>query len=45
MNWVLGKIRKEEQEDFQKAVENARDAALFSIKNTFIDTMSRYNKK
>lgn len=45
VNWVLGKIRKEEQEDFQKAVENARDAALFSIKNTFIDTMSRYNKK
>lgn len=29
VNWVLGKIRKEEQEDFKKAVEQARDAAIF----------------
>ena len=45
VNWVLGKIRKEEQEDFKKAVEQARDAAIFSLTHTFIDTMSRYNKK
>ena len=45
VNWVLGKIRKEEQEDFKKAVEQARDAAIFSLTHTFIDTMSRYNKR
>ena len=45
VNWVLGKIRKEEQEAFKKAVEQARDAAIFSLTHTFIDTMSRYNKK
>ena len=45
VNCVLGKIRKEEQEDFKKAVEQARDAAIFSLTHTFIDTMSRYNKK
>lgn len=45
VDWVLGKIRKEEQEDFQKAVENARDAAIYSLTHTFTDTMSRYNKR
>lgn len=45
VDWVLGKIRKEEMEDHQVSIETARDAAIYSITHTFPETMSRFNKK
>ena len=45
VDWVLGKIRKEEKEDYQEAVACAKDAAIFSVSHSFIDTMSKYNRK
>lgn len=45
VDWVLGKIRKEEQEDFQAAVSLAKDAAIYSVTHTFMDTMNRFNRK
>ena len=41
----LGKIRKEDQAEYEKAVANAKDAAIFSITHSFVDTMSNFNKK
>lgn len=45
IDWVLGKIRKEDKEAYDSAVVSARDAAIFSISHSFVDTMSRFNKK
>lgn len=45
VDWVLGKIRKEEIQDFEEAIVTARDAALYSVNHSFMDTMSRFNKK
>lgn len=45
VDWVLGKIRKEELEDYHQAVCMAKDAAIYSISHSFVDTMSRFNKK
>ncbi len=45
VDWVLGKIRKEDKEDYQKAIEEARDAAIYSVDHSFIDTMSKFNRK
>lgn len=45
VDWVLGKIRKDELDDYNKAIELARDAAIYSCTHTFIDTMSQFNRK
>lgn len=45
IDWVLGKIRKEEQEAYEQAIKQACDAAIHSCSHSFIDTMSAYNKK
>lgn len=45
IDWVLGKIRKEDKEAFMEAAAFAKDAAIFSINHTFTDTMSHFNKK
>lgn len=45
VDWVLGKIRKEELEDYHQAVCMAKDAVIYSISHSFVDTMSRFNKK
>lgn len=45
VDWVLGKIRKEELEDYHQAVCMAKDAAIYSISHSFVDTMSHFNKK
>lgn len=45
IDWVLGKVRKEEKEDYDKAVQMACEAAIFSCTNSFMDTMNRYNRK
>lgn len=45
VDYVLGKIRKEEMADFEKAVVEAKDAAIYSITHTAIETMNAYNRK
>ncbi|MEG0361581.1 MAG: aminoacyl-tRNA hydrolase [Longicatena sp.] len=45
VDWVLGKIRKEDSEAYEKAIELARDAAIYSCSHSFMDTMSHFNKK
>lgn len=45
IDWVLGKIRKDEIEDYIHSVEMAKDAAIYSCTHSFIDTMSHFNKK
>mgnify|MGYP001325653398 FL=1 len=45
IDWVLGKIRREELEDYRQAVELARDAAIYSCSHSFMDTMSHFNRK
>lgn len=45
VDWVLGKIRKEELQDYEHAVSLAKDAAIYSCSHTFTDTMSNFNKK
>lgn len=45
IDWVLGKVRKEEMEDYETSIRCAKDAAIYSCSHSFIDTMSQYNKK
>lgn len=45
IDWVLGKVRQEEMEDYMQAVKLARDAAIYSCSHTFMDTMSQFNRK
>lgn len=45
VDWVLGKIRKDEKEDHERSIQEAKDAAIYSITHTFTDTMSNFNKK
>lgn len=45
IDWVLGKVRKEDKEMYDKAIEMAKDAAIFSCSHSFMDTMSHFNKK
>ena len=45
IDWVLGKIRKEDREDYEKAIALAKDAAIYSVTHTFMDTMSHFNVK
>ena len=45
VDWVLGKIRKEDMEAYKQAVELARDAAIYSCDHSFMDTMSQFNRK
>ena len=45
VDYVLGKIRKEDLEAFDQALETAKDAVLYAIDHSFADTMNRFNKK
>lgn len=45
IQWVLSKFKEEEKEDLQNAIEQASQAAYFSIDHSFEMTMNRYNKK
>lgn len=44
-DYVLGKVTKDELDEYQNAVLKARDAAIASITNSFNDVMSIYNRK
>lgn len=45
VDYVLGKVRKEDRENYEKALDAASDAAIYSIDHSFEDTMSSFNKK
>lgn len=45
INWVLSSVRKEDQEDYQKAILKARDAAIHHCSHTFMETMNQFNMK
>ncbi len=45
VNYVLSKFRADEKEDLEKAIDEAADAAWYSIDHSFPDTMNRYNHK
>ena len=45
VNWVLGKIRKEELEAYMESVQEAAKAAIFSVTHDFTETMNQFNKK
>ena len=45
VDYVLGKVRKEELQDFEEALVDAKNAAIHSIKNEFNITMQEFNKK
>ena len=45
VDYVLGKIRKEDLEAFDQALEVAKDAVIYAITHSFNETMNRYNKK
>ncbi len=45
VDWVLGKIRKEEEEEDSKAVKLAKDAAVYAMSHSFAETMNQFNKK
>lgn len=45
VDYVLGKIEKENKEEFLHAVEKAKDAVIYSMNHTFTDTMTAFNRK
>ncbi len=45
VDWVLGKIRKEDEEEYSKAVKLAKDAAVYAMNHSFAETMNQFNKK
>ena len=45
VDWVLGKIRKEDEEEYSKAVKLAKDAAVSAMSHSFAETMNQFNKK
>lgn len=45
IDWVLGKIGKEDWELHMESIGLAKDAAIYSVNHTFADTMNRYNKR
>lgn len=45
VDYVLGKVRKEELQEFEEALVDAKNAAIHSISNTFDVTMNEFNKK
>ncbi len=44
-DYVLSKFRKEEVADFEEALVNTKNAALFFLHNSFDETMNQFNKK
>lgn len=45
IDWVLGKMTKEDMELHMESILQAKDAALFSITHPFMETMNRFNKR
>lgn len=45
IDYVLGKVKKEEWNDYEEALVDAKNAAIYSINHDFNLTMSEFNKK
>lgn len=45
VDYVLGKVKKEDIEDFQQSIGDAADAAIESISHEFNVVMANFNKK
>lgn len=45
VDYVLGKVKKEELQDFEEALVDAKNAAIHSITHDFSETMNTFNKK
>lgn len=45
VDWVLGKVSKEDWKEHVESIELAKEAIKFSISHSFSDTMSHFNKK
>ena len=45
VNWVLGKIRKEDAQAYQESIEQAAKAAVFALQHSFADAMNQFNKR
>lgn len=45
VDYVLGKVRKEEIQEYEEALVDAKNAAIDAITNDFDVTMNRFNKK
>lgn len=45
VDWVLGKIRKEDEEAYASSIEQAAKAAVFSIDHPFHEAMNQFNKR
>ena len=45
IDYVIGRVPKEEQAELQKGVDRAKDAAIYWLKNGIDNTMNRYNIK
>lgn len=45
VDWVLGKIRKEDLDDHLESIQLARDAAIYAMTHPFMETMNRFNKR
>ena len=45
VDWVLGKIRKEDAQAYQESIEQAAKAAVFALQHSFADAMNQFNKR
>ena len=45
IDYVIGRVSKEEQLKLQKGVDSARDAVIYWIENGIDNTMNKYNIK
>ena len=45
IDYVIGRVPKEEQAELQKGVDCAKDAAIYWLKNGIDNTMNKYNIK
>lgn len=45
VDWVLGKISNEDMEAHKESIVLAKEAAIYSVTHSFMDTMNRFNKK
>ncbi len=45
VDWVLGKIRKEDEEDYRSSIEQAANAAVYAIEHSFAEAMNQFNKR
>lgn len=44
-DWVLGHFSKEDKENLEKGLEDARDAALMLLNKETDEAMNKYNRK